>query len=86
MKSDTHRRRPSNLSLDADLVAEARALDINVSRAAEEGLARAVSEEKARRWKEENREAMESWNAYVEKHGLPLEKYRKQVWQGSTSS
>lgn len=76
MKSDSLRRRPSNLSLDADLVAEARALDINVSRAAEQGLARAVSEEKTRRWKEENREAMESSNEYVRQHGLPLEKYR----------
>lgn len=76
MKSEPARRRPSNLSLDADLVAEARALDINVSRAAEEGLARAVAQEKARRWKDENHAALESSNEYVRKHGLPLEKYR----------
>lgn len=76
MKSDTIRRRASNLSLDAGLIAEAKTLDINVSRAAEEGLARAVAAEKTRRWKEENREALESSNEYVRRHGLPLEKYR----------
>lgn len=68
-------RRPSNLSLDADLVAEAKELDINLSRAAESGIARAVADEKARRWKIENAEAIRGWNEWVEKNGLPLEPY-----------
>jgi antitoxin CcdA len=33
-------------------------------------------EERAKRWGEENREAIESWNRYVEEHELPLEEYR----------
>ena len=86
MKSDTIRRRASNLSLDAGLIAEAKALDINVSRAAEEGLARAVAAEKTRRWKEENREALEAWNVYVEKEGLPLADLRDATWRDTASS
>lgn len=39
---------------------------------------RMVREERGRRWKEDNREALESWNRWIEKNGLPLEKYR--VW------
>lgn len=70
-------RKPTNLSLDARLVAEAKTLDINISRIAEEGIARAVAEEKARLWKIENREAIESLNAYVEENGLPLEEFRQ---------
>ncbi|QDZ01401.1 type II toxin-antitoxin system CcdA family antitoxin [Nitratireductor mangrovi] len=66
-------RRPANLSIDADLMAEAKALDINVSRAAETGIARAVAEEKGRRWKAENAEALRGWNEWVRKNGLPLE-------------
>ena len=31
---------------------------------------------RAEQWLEENREALDSWNAWVEKHGLPLAKYR----------
>ena len=70
------RRKPTNLSLEADLVAEARRLGVNLSRAAEAGLRRAVAEAAKRRWQEENREALLSSNAWVEKHGLPLAKYR----------
>ena len=69
-------RKSTNLSLDARLIAEAKNLDINISRVAEQGIAKAVSTEKSRRWKEENREALESSNRYVEEHGLPLAKYR----------
>ena len=55
---------------------EAKALRINISQAAEAGVARAVAERRAELWLQENREAIESSNAYVEKHGLPLEKFR----------
>lgn len=69
-------RRPTNLSINPSLMEEAKALSINASRAAEEGIARAVSEEKSRRWKEENREAIEDWNKWVEENGLPLARHR----------
>ncbi|WP_342214237.1 type II toxin-antitoxin system CcdA family antitoxin [Aminobacter anthyllidis] len=69
-------RKPTNVSLDSRLVEEAKALGINMSQAAEAGLAKAISEEKSRQWLEENREAIESSNEYVERHGLPLAKYR----------
>lgn len=70
-------RRPSNLSLDADLVAQAKELDINLSRAAESGIARAVADEKARRWKIENAEAIREFNEWVETNELPLAQYRQ---------
>ena len=69
-------RKPANLSIDADLLAEAKALNVNVSRAAEAGIAQAVKAEKERLWKEENREAIEGWNRYFEEHGLPFSEYR----------
>lgn len=69
-------RRPTNLTIDSALLEEARALQINLSGAAEIGIARAIAAEKTRRWREENAEAIRSSNEYVEKHGLPLEKYR----------
>lgn len=69
-------RKPTNISVDTNLIAEAKELEVNVSRAAEEGIAKAVTDEKAKRWLAENKEALESSNRYVEKHGLPLSKYR----------
>ncbi|MAS03987.1 MAG: post-segregation antitoxin CcdA [Ahrensia sp.] len=70
------RRSSANLSVSSDLIAEAKSLDINISRAAEEGIAQAVREEKTRRWKEENAEAIADWNRWVAENGLPLAKYR----------
>jgi antitoxin CcdA len=69
-------RRPTNVSLDARLVDEAKELGINVSRASEDGLAREVRAERIRRFHEENREAFDEYNRYVAEHGLPLEEYR----------
>jgi len=69
-------RRSTNVSLSAQLLGEARALEVNISRAAEQGLVRAIAERRAALWLEENRSALESSNAYVEQHGLPLAQYR----------
>ena len=70
-------RRPTNISLDAQMIEDAKELGINISRACEEGLSAQISAERNRRWKEENREAVAEWNAYVAEHGLPLERFRQ---------
>lgn len=70
-------KRATNVSLSADLIDEARRLDINVSKACEQGLEEQVAKTRAERWLAENREAIEGWNRWVEKHGLPLAKYRQ---------
>ena len=79
-RSAAHRatapRRATNVSLDEELLREARELEVNVSRSAEEGLRAAVRKAKTLAWQRENAEAIEAANAWVEQHGLPLEKYR----------
>ena len=69
-------KKATNVSLDESLLTEAKELRINVSQAAEAGVARAVAEKRAELWVAENQKAFECWNAYVEKNGLPLGKYR----------
>lgn len=69
-------RKPTNVTIDAALVDEAKALGLNMSQLAEDALAKAVSEEKSRRWKLENQATLEAWNDYVDKNGLPLARYR----------
>lgn len=70
-------KRATNISLPADLIGAARELDVNISQACEKGLQEAVAKTRAERWIEENREAIEFWNRYVEEHGLPLARYRQ---------
>ena len=69
-------RKATNLSIDRDLLEEAKRLGINVSRAAESGLLDAVRREKAAAWLRENAEAIAAWNALIEEHSLPLARYR----------
>lgn len=71
------RRRSTNLSLDPTLVGEAKALGVNVSRACESGLLAELKAARNKQWADENSEAIEGWNAWVAKHGLPLAKYRQ---------
>jgi antitoxin CcdA len=74
---NTQPRKPTNLSLDADLLSEAKALKVNLSRAAEDGVRSAVASAKAQQWKAENEQALRSSNDYVETHGLPLDSFRQ---------
>ena len=70
------KRKPVNLSLDTGVVEAARSLGINLSQTCESALRAATAAERSRKWQEENREAIEANNAWVEKNGLPLAKYR----------
>ncbi|MFO1433855.1 MAG: type II toxin-antitoxin system CcdA family antitoxin [Candidatus Competibacteraceae bacterium] len=63
-------KRPTNLSIDSDLLRQARELDINLSHTLEQALAEVVSRKRADRWLQENREAIAQYNADVEQHGV----------------
>jgi len=70
-------KKATNVSISEALLADAKELKINVSRAAEAGLDRAIAERRAEIWLEENSDALQSSNEYVEQNGLPLAKYRQ---------
>ena len=70
-------KRATNLSVDADLLDEAKAMGLNLSATFEAGLREAVRSAKAEQWLRENQDALQSSNTYVEKHGLPLARHRQ---------
>lgn len=70
-------KKPTNLSINASLLEAAKQMKINVSKACERGLQMQIAEIQARQWQKENAEAMESSNAYVDAHGLPLARFRQ---------
>ena len=63
------RKTPTNLSLPADLVRRAKALGLNLSQVVERALAAAIREAEQGRWLSENEQAIEQYNAFVERHG-----------------
>lgn len=76
-RQDDGPRKPTNVSLSEALVAEARDLGINVSRACEDGLANEVRRARTRQWQDQNAAGFDAWNAFVERNGVPLARYRK---------
>ncbi|MFM7442453.1 MAG: type II toxin-antitoxin system CcdA family antitoxin [Tabrizicola sp.] len=70
-------RRATSMTLDAALLDEARALGVNLSRAAEEGILVQVRAERTRRWQEDNADAIADYNRWIEENGVPLSQFRK---------
>ena len=70
-------RRAANISLNARILAEAKVLGINISRACEGGLEAEVARVRREKWLADNGEALESSNAYAEANGLPLAALRQ---------
>ena len=69
-------KRPTNLSLNAKVLEMARELGMNVSATVDALLAEEVKRRYWERWNEENKEAIEHYNARVAREGLPLARYR----------
>jgi antitoxin CcdA len=66
------RKRPINLTIRADILEEAKLLDLNTSQAAEVGIAAAVKAAREKAWREENRAAIKEYNERVAREGLPF--------------
>ena len=65
-----------NLTLDSGVAQEARALGLNMSRLAEQAISEAARIERNRLWREQNRNALDTYAQEVAQNGLPLAKYR----------
>jgi antitoxin CcdA len=64
------RKKAVNLSLDADLVVEAKAAGLNLSAVLEETLRAKLKERRWQKWREENRAAIEASNEELERNGM----------------
>lgn len=63
-------KRPVTVAIDANIVAAAEALGLDVSAELERALAALARQRAAELWQAENREAIEEHNRFVERHGL----------------
>ncbi len=71
------KRQSVNVYLDRTIVEDAKALGMNLSRTCDNALRIAIRTEREARWKADNAEAIQSFNDYVEKNGIPLSQYRQ---------
>ena len=69
-------RKATNLTLRTDLIEQARALGINLSRTLEAALLQELRRRREAAWREENRVAIDAYNCDLETHGLWSDKLR----------
>lgn len=62
-------KKSANLSINADLLQQAKKLNINLSRALEQHLAEIIRQAQRSQWLEENKAALEDYNRRMEKFG-----------------
>jgi len=63
-------KRAANLSVDAELLDQAKALHINLSATFERALEEAVRARKCEQWLAENRDAIAAYNERIERDGM----------------
>jgi antitoxin CcdA len=75
-RSHVSGKRAINLTLSADILTAAKALDINISQVCDAHLREVVQREQERRWREEHADFIAAYNTTVETEGLPLDEWR----------
>lgn len=63
-------KKPTNLTINSDLLRKARELDINLSAALEQALETMLRQRLSEQWLAENQEAISAYNAHVEANGV----------------
>ncbi|CAM3685804.1 type II toxin-antitoxin system CcdA family antitoxin [Vibrio aquimaris] len=69
-------KKAANLTLNSELLAEAKRLKINLSATMEKALEKEVRKRLKAEWQEQNAEAINACNELTEKHGLFSDSYR----------
>jgi antitoxin CcdA len=80
------KKRAVDLFVDVELLEEARRLNINISETLEQRLRSLVRAEQEKRWLEENRDAIASINAFIDRHGLLADRLRLRPAHGRLQS
>jgi antitoxin CcdA len=70
-------KRATNVSVDARLLAQARELDINLSKSLEDALRERIALAAGERWRRANAKAIEAHNERVAKKGLFSDRLRR---------
>lgn len=63
-------KKPTNVSINSDLLAKAKELKINLSATLETALTELINAKQREVWKQENKAAIEAYNQLVEEHGV----------------
>jgi len=63
-------KKPTNVSINSDLLIKAKELKINLSATLETALAELVNKKQKELWKEQNKANIEAYNQFIEENGV----------------
>ena len=69
-------KKPTNLSVNSDLLQKCRTMNINLSATLEQALKEILAKQSAQKWAEENKNAINAYNEFVDEHGCFGDDYR----------
>jgi len=70
-------KKPTNVSINSDLLEKAKGLNINLSATLEAALTEQLRAEQRNQWKAENAKAIRAYNGFVEENGVFSDGLRK---------
>ncbi len=70
-------KKPTNLSLNSDLLNKTRALNINLSATLEQALRKKLAEQEAVKWAKKNKRAIQAYNDFVDDNGCFADEHRQ---------
>lgn len=70
-------KKPTNLSLNSDLLFKCKSMNINLSATLEQALTEKLAKLQSDKWVEENKNAIVGYNSFVEEHGCFGDEYRQ---------
>jgi len=70
-------KKPTNLSLNSDLLKKTKALNINLSATLEQALKAKLAERESAKWAKENKRAIRAYNNFVDENGCFADEYRQ---------
>jgi antitoxin CcdA len=69
-------KKATNLSINSDLLAKSRELNVNLSATLEDALTHVLAKTEADKWKKRNAKAIRSYNEFVDEHGCFGDEHR----------
>lgn len=69
-------KKPTNVSINSELLMDARKFGLNLSAELEERLIETLRRRRAEQWLRDNREAIQAYNKFVEENGIWSDEFR----------
>ena len=70
-------KKPTNLSVNSDLLKKCKAMKINLSATLEQALTDKLAKSKSEEWADENKNAIRAYNEFVNEHGCFSDGFRE---------